>query len=247
MNRYSMRLAWAGTLIGVLTLSAVAAADLTGLQSRALRKSAAASETAAPTALAETASEPWEEAAVPAFAPAEAACFCDLHVSAAVPQQAYVLEDLRGTSRGTVIPDGNRAALGPLMPGRYRIVCGRQAVGSFRVTEAGTLTEAGGRLWTDGVGLWLEDFSPGAAELRVRLPHPGYYSFQLSDDLGQMWSRDVFVPENAAPDPDGSFCRTLRFDGLPEGRYTLVRAGQPLTQFRILAGGTARIDVDPAA
>lgn len=243
MNRDSLRLAWAGTLIGVLTLSAVAAADLTAAESRALREAAAATEPAAVTETAAPADFSAEEAAAEVFAPAEALCSCALHVSAADPAPAYEVLDLRGNSWGSLTPDRNReAAVGPLPPGRYQLFCGGEAVGSFRVTEAAVLTEAGGRLWTDGRLLWLEDFSPGAAEVRLALPHPGYYSYQLVDDLGRQWTRDVFVPDRAPPDPDGTYGRTLRFDGLPEGRYTLVSAGAPLTQFRVLAGGTARID-----
>lgn len=242
MNRYSLRLAWVGMLIGVLTLSAAAIARLVGDAPRPVRADPVSSETATTTAFADEAADAWDEPAAEVFAPAQAACDCVLCFAAA-PAPAYELRDLRGNSCGVIVPGKNReAALGQLQPGRYLIACGDDSVGSFRVTETAELTEATGRLWTDGNRLWLEDFSPGAAEIRLALPHPGYYSFQLVDDLGRKWTRDVFIPDSAHQDRDGTWSRTLLYDGLPEGRYTLVLAGQPLTQFQVLAGGTAMID-----
>ena len=241
MNRYSLRLVLVGMLIGILTLSAVAVSKLALAGDRPGRAGPVSGSAEASAAVTAEAADPWDGPADQVFAPAEAAGDCVLCFTAA-PAPAYELRDLRGNSYGPIVPGENReASLGALRPGRYLIACGEESVGSFRVTETAELTEAGGRLWTDGARLWLEDFSPGAAEVRLALPHPGYYSFQLVDDLGRTWTRDIFVPEDAAPDPEGTFSRTLRYDGLPEGRYTLTEAGQPLTQFQVLAGGTARI------
>ena len=244
MNRYSLRLAWVGTLIGVLTLSAVAIANLSRAEARAARRNpgpAAPSQTAA----LETAAELWEEPAAQVFAPGDGDCSCLLCFSGTDAAGAYELLDLQGRSFGTIRPDSNlESLLGPLPPGRYQLTGDGTSLGSFRITEEEGIEETGGRLWTDGERLWLETFCPGAAEIRLQLPHPGYFSYQLVDDLGRQWTRDVFLSDRTPPDPDGLYRRVLRYDGLPEGRYTLVEAGQPLTQFRVLAGGTALISVD---
>ncbi len=242
MNRYSLRLAWVGLLIGLLTLSAAAIADLSDRERRALETGPGSPPAVTEAAVTDFAAT--EEAAAEAFAPApdsgRVLCF-----AGAGPVPACELRDLQGNSYGALVPDGNREAdLGSLPPGRYLLAQGEGSAGSFRVSETGELTEAGGRLWTDGTRLWLEDFRPGAAEVRVSVSEPGYYSFQLVDDLGRRWTRDVFVSDRAPRDPDGGYSRTLRYDGLPEGRYTLVEAGAPLTQFQVLADGTAMIRVN---
>ena len=61
------------------------------------------------------------------------------------------------------------------------------------------------------------------------------------DDLGRRWTRDFFIPEQEGRGADGSYARVLRFQGLPEGRYTLVHDRRPLQQFQVLAGGTVRL------
>ena len=136
--------------------------------------------------------------------------------------------------------DGD-AALGPVTPGRYCLTLDSERIGSFRVLENAAITETAGRLWSDGELLHLERFRPGQAEITLTLTEPGYESILLVDDLGRRWTRDFFIPEQEGRGADGSYTRVLRFQGLPEGRYTLVHDRRPLQQFQVLAGGTVRL------
>lgn len=238
MSMESIRLAAVGAMIGVLTLTAAAYANRGGGERPA---SESPPETAAVCA-ASTDGGVWGGQAAEAFAPDKR--YAALRLDAEADQPLSLCE-LDGTVIAPLAPDADGdVALGPIAPGRYAIASGQERLGSFRMYDNAALGEAAGRLWTDGEVLHLADYLPGQAEVTVTLPAAGYYSFALVDDNGLRRTSDVFIPSSARPDEGRSFLRTLEFYGLPEGRYTLVHRKLPLLQFRVLAGGVARI---PAA
>ena len=230
MNDYSMRLAALGAMIGVLTLSAAAYANVS-----------AAARIPDPPAITTQAPAAPPQTGEAAEALAPAVCYAALRLESPVRGQ-LCLCDLSGSPLSVVEPDEDGdAALGPVAPGRYCLTLGSERIGSFRVLENAAITETAGRLWTDGELLHLERFRPGQAELTLTVLEPGYESIQLVDDLGRAWNRDFFIPEREHRGQDGVYTRVLLFQGLPEGRYTLVRDRRPLEQFQVLAGGTVRI------
>ena len=235
MKRESIRLVCLGALLGVLTLSAAlfAGPGGGGGETRAAGTAVPAESVDAP-ALTEEVAE--------VFAP-QALCSPALRVESDGPVRRLWLCDLHGNPYMEIDVDGARqAVLGPIPPGRYAVTAGTEALGTFQLAGDAALTETTGRLWTDGTVLHLEDFCPGEAEIRVCLSAPGYYSFRLVDDTGLGRSGDLFIPSDEQPE-DGLWRRTLYFRGLPEGRYTLVRNREPLLQFQVLAGGTARVEL----
>lgn len=262
MSSYSIRLAAVGAMIGALTLSAAAYANLSALRDggRAAAEATApagsavrysdsggpagdpdaapvwAAQRAGP--LEEPESGPGQtetEQAAEAARPLWYAALCQTE-----PQRRTIqLCDAQGGLCAEVRTDAaGNAALGPIPPGRYLLRAGAEALGSFRLLDNAALTEADGRLWTDGELLHLETFRPGQADFRLRLPRPGYYSFALVDDFGRRWTQDLFLPADAEPDADGVYSRLLSFRGLRAGRYTFVYARDPLLQVRVCAGAT---------
>ena len=241
MDRDSARLTLAGALLGLLALSATLVA---GLRPPAPREEA--SERLAP-AVSE-ALGPFASEAVPVLATEPAAeAVSDagpfrfsLRVAEPVPGERLFVCDGLGCPLEEILPDADGdALLGPLPPGRYGVRRGETEIGSFRLADNASLPEADGRLWTDGELLHLERYVPGTARFTLRLPAPGYYSFLLWDRCGRRRSRDIFLPENAVPDPEGGFVRVLEFGGLAEGLYTLARDGTVLVQLEVRAGETA--------
>lgn len=231
MNDYSIRLAALGAMIGVLTLSAAAYANVSA--------AGRIPDPPAVTARAEPARQTATEAAEEVLAPA--ACYAALRLETPIRGRLWLC-DLSGRPIAEVEADADGdAALGPVTPGRYCLTLDSERIGSFRVLENAAITETAGRLWSDGELLHLERFRPGQAEITLTLTEPGYESILLVDDLGRRWTRDFFIPEQEGRGADGSYTRVLRFQGLPEGRYTLVHDRRPLQQFQVLAGGTVRL------
>lgn len=232
MNEYSMRLAALGAAIGVLTLTAAAYANV----------SAAGRLPDPPAVTARAETSPPTAAAAEVLAPA--GCYAALRLETPIRGQLWLC-DLSGSPISEVEADADGdAALGPVTPGRYCLTLDSERIGSFRVLENAAITETAGRLWSDGEVLHLERFRPGQAEITLTLTEPGYESIQLVDDLGRRWTRDFFIPEQESRGADGTYVRVLRFQGLPEGRYTLVHDRRPLQQFQVLAGGTVRISAE---
>ena len=239
MSMDSIRLAAVGAMIGVLTLTAAAYANRGGGERPASESPPqTAAVCAAPTD--DTRDDGvWGGQAAEAFAPEKRYAALRLDVEGGLSLSLCTLD---GTVIASLEPDADGdVALGPITPGRYAISSGQEQLGSFRMYDNAALGEAGGRLWTDGEVLHLADYLPGQAEISVTLPAAGYYSFALVDDNGLRRTSDIFIPSSARPDEGRSFLRTLEFYGLPEGRYTLVHRKLPLLQFRVLAGGVARV------
>ena len=260
MKTDSIRLVLAGGMIGLLVLSAAAWSAVRG--PAATRPPARAGEKAA-LASAEQPGDagngPTEavfgEDAAPVFAGNEADASVvpeneaaagpfsvTLRVTEAVWGEKLFVCDGAGCPLEEITPnrDGDQR-LGPLAPGRYGVWRGGTEIGAFRLSGNAALGGTEGRLWTDGETLCLERFVPGAVRLRLTLSGPGFYSFRLCDPLGRDWSRDLYVPENEKPDPEGGFRRVLEFRGLPEGSYTLVYRKAPLGQAEVRAGETAEL------
>lgn len=258
MNRESKALSLAGLILGLLALSATAAARLRpaagqSTETRSTREELVAvlatesapdsSEAASGAPDAEPAPEqtPSEEAAGPFPV--------SLRVTEPVLGERLFVCDGLLCPLEELEPDGRgEAVLGPLAPGRYALCRGQTAVGSFRLRADGRLDEAEGRLWTDGTRLYLERFEPGALRLSVRVDRPGYYVIQLRDRNGRRWSRDLYLAEPAAPDEAGGWTRELELGGLRPGLYTVVWQNSPLAQAEVRAGqtGQARVQLGQA-
>ena len=152
MNRDSIRLAWAGTAIGVLVLSAVVFADARPPARREERGTG--TEPAAATAPADFGGE-----AVAALAQESggAETFAvRLRAEDPIPGERLFLCDAAGCPLEELEPDADGgAALGPLAPGSYGIWRGATEIGCFRLLADGALGETAGRLWTDGRFLHL--------------------------------------------------------------------------------------------
>lgn len=246
MNSDSIRLAWAGAMIGVLALSATVTARSIPPRTEAPPASEAAAPVLAaslPPAGTETGLDPagefYEEAggAVPVLA--EQTDFrVALRLGESAPREGLFLCDSLGCPLEEITADRDReAALGPLTPGQYGICrAAGDSLGSFTLTQSAALEAASGQLWTDGELLYLEGFVPGTLRLTLSLPEPGYYALQLCDRDGREWSRDLFIPESAPPDAARRYTRTLDFPGLPPGLYTVLRRGSPLLQLEVRAG-----------
>ena len=241
MNRESMALTLSGLLLGVLALSATVVAGLrppdrgTAPGASGLLETGPAGETGLPGGETEAvqawAPEPTRE--TEPEDPGAGPYLVVLRVNDPVPGERLFLcgEDLCPLAE--VEPDSRgEAVLGPIAPGRYVLCRGQTAVGSFRLRGNAALTEAEGRLWTDGELLYLERFCPGTARLTVRLAQPGCYSLQLWDRDGRVWTRELYGLED-------SRVRTVEFGGLPPGLYTAVWRGTPLGQVEVAAGLTA--------
>lgn len=241
MNRESMALTLAGGLIGVLALSAGVFADLHPPKAEPLPAGTAeTAETASAVSRMEA-----DDPALPALAEqdADAGPFSvAVLASDPIPGERLFVCDSLGCPLDEITLDGaGKAALEPLAPGSYSVQRGRTEVGSFRLEEDGSLSETAGRVWTDGEQLRLERFTPGTARLNVTLGKPGYYTVTLCDRNGQTWSRDLYIPEDAPPGPDGAWLRVLDVPGLPPGLYTAVRRNRPLGQAEVPAGGIGEL------
>ena len=255
MNRDSIQLAWAGALIGVLALTAVFAA---GLNPPAV--SGAPGEGSSAAAGLAVGREEASEAAVPVFAeepeparrteepageeavgdPAAGPFLVALRIPDPVTGERLFVCGEDGCPLEQVLPDADGdAVLGPLRPGRYSLSRGDTEVGVFRLGDNAALTEAEGRLWTDGELLYLERWVCGALRLDLSLPKPGYYSFQLWDENGRKRTADLYIPPEATPDREGRWGRALEFRGLAPGLYTLSRSRTPLLQIEVRAAQTA--------
>lgn len=244
MDRNSTWLALSGVLIGVLALTAAWAAGPGPTE----RGSPAEGESrAVPAAVAaERLSEP--EDAVPVLASGEpedpGPFLVALRVAEPAPGERLYLCDEAGCPLEEILPDREGdATLGPLAPGRYRITWGQTEIAAFRLLVNAALESAEGRLWTDGELLHLERGATGTVRLWVRLPRPGYYGLRLCDRYGRSWSRDLYLPEDAVPGPDGSFLRTVDFPGLSPGFYTACRGRTVLAQLELRAGETAEAEI----
>lgn len=252
MNSDSIRLAWAGAMIGVLALTATMAARSRPPTVREAGKTtaellAAESRQATDPAGAGDFFDP-EGGMIPAMAEqtgAEAGPFAvALRVTEPILGERLFLCDGSGSPLEELEPDEEGdAVLGPLPPGRYGVCVGAEEIGSFRLLANAALDEAAGRLWTDGELLHLERFVPGTARLRLRLAEPGYYTLLLFDRDGRSWGRDLYIPDDARPEEAEGWLRTLDFRGLPPGLYTVVRRGAPLGQLEVRAGETAVLEL----
>lgn len=240
MNRESIRLAWAGTAIGVLVLSAVVFADARPPARREERGTG--TEPAAATAPADFGGE--AVAALAQESGGAEAFAVRLRAEDPIPGERLFLCDAAGCPLEELEPDADGdAALGPLAPGSYGIWRGATEIGRFRLLADGALGETAGRLWTDGRFLHLERLVTGTARLTLTLDRPGYESFQLWDRDGRGRSADLYVPDSALPDRERSYVRVLEFRGLPPGLYTLTRGKNPLLQLTVRAGETAEAEL----
>ena len=244
MNSYSIRLAWAGAMIGVLALSATVFANARPPGEETAPEALLAAETAVQS------TEPAPEA-VAAMAQAETASapagpfLAALRLGEGVETRRVFLCDAWGNPLEELPPERQRElTLGPLEPGVYSLWRGGEKLGSFRLLENAALAEAEGQLWTDGELLHLERFVPGTALLTLRLTAPGYYSLGLRDQNGLGWTRDLYIAPEAPEEPEGGWLRVLAFPGLPAGRYTLVRRGEPLLQLTVPAGESAEAELE---
>lgn len=237
MDRESKALTLAGAILGLLALSATAAAGL-----RPPARSPVPPEVSVSAAAAET------EEAVPVlatepsvqFSPDAGPYYVSVRVTEPVWGERLFVCDGMGCPLEELLPDRDGdAELGPLAPGRYGLWQGQTRIGSFLLADNAALPEAQGRLWTDGELLHLERFVPGTARFTLRLPKPGYYGLLLWDRFGRRSARDLYLPENAEPDPEGGYLRVLEFPGLAPGLYTLARNGTVLAQVEVEAGQTA--------
>lgn len=238
MNRESMRLAWVGAALGLTVLSAALAAKN--------HPPARQAETGTSAALpAQT--EVFEAEAAAVLAPESEAVGSFAFTLQAVelpPEPKLFLCDGAGCPLEEIVFDGSGAAdLGPLSPGRYGVFRGNTELGGFRLPDSGAPAETTGRLWTDGTRLYLERSAVGTARFTVRLPGPGYWSFQLWDRDGRGRSGDLYVPDSALPDRGRDYLRSLEFPGLPPGLYTLARENRPLLQLTVRAGETAEAEL----
>lgn len=260
-----MRLVLAGGMIGLLVLSAAAWRAVRGSAPQAPARASdpaavavsRASDREGGEALASReaggTAEPTEAAfgenAVPIFAEdataeegsAAGPFVVALRVTEAIWGEKLFLCDGTGSPLEEIPPnrDGD-LSLGPLAPGRYGVFRGETEIGAFRLYGNAALGEAEGRLWTDGELLHLERFLSGTAGLDLTLDAPGYYSFRLCDQAGREWTRDLYIPDSERPNQGQAYRRTVEFQGLPEGLYTLVYRNTPLGRVEVRAGETAK-------
>lgn len=165
MKSDSIRLAWAGALIGVLALSAFAAAG--SAPPRPSEDAAAVIATVPAASSRQEAGPPGGQAgdfeeeggdAVPVMAqPTDRARFrVALRVEAPLPEERLFLCDRSGNPLEQIAPDRDGdAQLGPIPPGVYGIWRGSTELGSFRLLENAALAEAAGLLRSDGKLLFL--------------------------------------------------------------------------------------------
>ena len=266
MKGDSMRLVLAGGMIGLLVLSAAAWKAVWGSAPRTAApvsdpEAVAVSEAPDPQdgaalvsretgGTAEETEAAFGADAVPIFAEdaatgegAAGPFAVALRVTEAVWGEKLFLCDGTGSPLEEIPPnrDGD-LTLGPLAPGRYGVCRGEMEIGAFRLYGNASLGEAGGRLWTDGELLHLERFVPGTASLGLTLDAPGYYSLRLCDQVGREWSRDLYIPDSERPNRGQSYRRTVEFQGLPEGLYTLVYRSTPLGRVEVRAGETTEFE-----
>ena len=241
MNSYSMRLACGGAVIGVLTLSAAAL----GGRKEPVKKNpdpAPVVRRAEDSAAAQTLSfRPSEEEAAEVFAPG---FLLALHTDPAAGWSDLTVSGPEGSVPDPVDPDGDGdAALGPLIPGRYTLRRAGKVLGEFVLNENASVAIATGRLWTDGEVLYLEDFLPTEAELRLILEDRGYYGFSLVGEDGMARGGSVFIPDDARYDEGEVFLRTLRFPGLPAGKYTVCSRGRPVAEIETREGEVTSVEL----
>lgn len=247
MDRDSARLTLAGALLGLLALSATVVAGLQPPPARSPAEAAASAQSGPVGGFPSEAAVPVlaTEPETPAETGSDAGPFrFSLRITEPVPDEKLFVCDGLGCPLEEIRPDADGdALLGPLPPGRYGVWHGQTQIGSFRLADNASVPEAEGRLWTDGELLHLERFIPGTVRFTLRLPKPGYYGFLLWDRCGRRRSGDLFLPDNAVPDPTGAFVRSLRFGGLAPGLYTLARDGTVLAQIEVRAAETAEAEL----
>ena len=241
MKSDSIRLSWAGAMIGVLVLSASAFARTRPPARAGGHSETRAAETAA---TAELPVRGTEAAALPVMAEQTTRFRVAFRTAEPAPEERLFLCDAAGCPLEPLEPDPDGdGSLGPLAPGRYTLCAGAERIGAFRLLENGALAEAEGRAWTDGELLRLERFVPCGVGLELSLAAPGYYSFQLTDRDGRTRSRDLYIPDGTLPELGGRYRRTLVFRGLPPGLYTAVWRGEPLGQTQAAAGELAVLEL----
>lgn len=240
MDSYSIRLACVGAMIGVMTLSAAALGSLKkpektaqpALQTLQTGASAVTPERQPVLLQAEQTGE------------AGAGLLLALHTDPALDWDDLTVSGPEGSAPAPVNPDRDGdAALGPLLPGCYSLQEQGRPLGEFVLNENASVAIATGRLWTDGEVLYLEDFIPSEAELRLTLTERGYYSFSLVGEDGLSRCAALFLPENESYDPGGVFLRTLRFPGLPAGHYTLCSRGRAVAELDTRPGEVTAVEL----
>ncbi len=251
MNKESVRLALAGATIGVLALSATVFARHCPPERE---ESAAALAAERETVSAAVPAESFAEGeAVPVLADLDPAgddpnagpFMISLRVPDPVPGEKLFVCDELGCPLEGIEPDRDGdAAVGPFAPGRYSIQRGQTELGSFRLHDNASLSEATGRAWTDGELLYLERYIPGTVRLNVTVRKTGYYALWLCDRDGRTWRRELFVSEKTKQDAAGVWVQTLDFQGLPPGLYTATRRNQTLGQVELPEGETAVLEIE---
>lgn len=250
MNKESVRLALAGATIGVLALSATVFARFCPPEREESAALAAERETLPAAVPAESFAE---LDAVPVLAdleptgddPNAGPFLISLRVPDPVPGEKLFVCDERGCPLEGIEPDREGdVAVGPFGPGRYSIQRGQTELGSFRLHDNASLSEATGRAWTDGERLYFERFVPGTVRLSVTVRKTGYYALWLCDRDGRTWRRELFVSEKTPQDAAGVWVQALDFQGLPPGLYTATRRNQTLGQVELPAGETAVLEIE---
>ncbi len=240
MNSYSIRLACVGAVIGVLTLTAAALGGA-GNKTPAAKKTPPASAVSAQAGeglqeLAQT-----EDRSVSVMLPT---VLLALRADPALDWSGLTLcgPEEQDTAAVTLDADGD-ASLGPLCAGRYSLRKDGVLLGEFVLNENASVAIASGRLWTDGELLYLEKDIPSEAELRLTLTARGYYSFLLESEEGVSRAGAVFIPDTAAWDPGGVFLRTLRFPGLPAGKYRVLCGGRTVAEIVTKRGEVSAVEL----
>ena len=256
MNSDSIRLALAGAMIGVLALSATVFAQTRPPARQTETTVLYTVEDPAPV-LAAADSEKTETiegsrafyegdgGAVPAMAEQNAGpFFVAVRVDEPILGEKLFVCDGMGSPLAGIEPDANGdMALGPLAPGRYAVCRGDETVGAFCLLENAALSDAEGRLWTDGELLHVERFVSGTARLELTLTKSGYFTLMLCDRNGREWYRDLYIADGTRADREEGYFRMVEFRGLPAGLYTIVRLNTPLGQVEVLPGETVSLEL----
>lgn len=242
MNTYSSRLAWTGVMIGTLAMSATVFANSLP------PGNSAASTTAELTLLQQTeAPEPETDILAVMASEAEPAgpFFASLQVAEPPVAGHLFLCDETGCPLEEIPTDSRDiCSIGPLFPGKYTFCQnGEEIIGSFRLLDNASLDETEGQVWTDGELLHLERFCPGTAVFTLHLPRAGYFNLSLHDENGTRRNADLFIPDHAPADEDGTYSRVIEFPGLAPGIYTAVRRQSPLMQVTVRAGERSEVEL----
>ena len=250
MKRESVLLTLAGVTLGVLALSASMLARLHPLTPEESTAVLAAEWETLPAVLpAETFADAEVVQVMAELDPTEddpnaGPFLISLRVPDPAPgEKLFVCDEMDCPLEEIVLDQDGDAAVGPFAPGRYSIQSGQTELGSFRLHDNASLSDATGRAWTDGERLYLERFIPGTVRLTVTVHKTGYFAVWLCDRNGKSWRKELYVSEKTQRDADGAWVQILDFQGLPPGLYTATRRNQTLGQVELPAGETVQMQI----